>query len=382
MSATGRIASEASPTASDIAATLRDASFVRIVARADGESLAASGILADALATTGTAFQVSVARPDVIADRAEAVDADELPVVVGAPNVGTEGLTLASGTNRVAFDAAAHLGADPDPVLALAGVVAAGDDPATRSELLDYALDAGRIERRPGVAVPTADLADGLAHTTLAHASFSGDKGAAQAALAELDLPVELDETARREVASLLALDVASGAGTSTRASDAVERALRPYAVTDGTFATVGGYADVLDALAHERPGTGVSLALGHDVRADALDAWRDHAAAAHAALERATTGRYDGLFVARTDDAPVETVARLLRDFRSPEPVALAISDGEAAAASVTECGLGDAVGTAATTVDGTGGGHERRGYARFDADTKEFIAAFREAL
>ncbi|WP_204282247.1 hypothetical protein, partial [Serratia marcescens] len=44
-----------------------------------------------------------------------------------------------------------------------------------------------------GVGVPTADLAAGLAHSTLVHASFSGDEQAAGAFLAELGLPPEPD---------------------------------------------------------------------------------------------------------------------------------------------------------------------------------------------
>lgn len=381
MSTAGRSARETTPAASDVAATLRDAGFVRFVARADGASVAASGLLARACSDAGVPFQVSVARPDGVADRLAAVDDDSLPVTVGA-SVGTDGVALADSAVSIAFDAARELGGSPDPVLALAGVVADGRTPGEGdgAAILDAAES--HVERRPGVAVPTADLADGLAHTTLAHADFSGDKGAAQAELAELGLPVELDERAHGTVASLLALAATGPESATARAGDAVERALRPYEITDGRFATVGGYADVLNAVAWERPGTGVALALGHDVREAALDAWRDHSRTAHAALRGATTGRYDGLFVARTDDAPVATTARLLRDFKSPEPVALVVSDDEAAAASADDRALGDVVGTAAASVSGTGGGSARRGYARFEGDTKEFITAFREAL
>ncbi len=238
--------------------------------------------------------------------------------------------------------------------------------------------------------MPTDDIADGLAHSTLAHADYSGDAEAVQAALAELGLPAELDGQAHRAIASEFALAVTGADAATDRAAESVERALRPHAIPDGEsgdsdapFGTVEGYADVLEAVARERPGTGVALALGHAERADALDAWRDHAARAHEVLRKGTTGRYDGLFALRTDDAPVETVARLLRDFRSPEPTALVVSESEAAAAAVEASGVGASMTDAARAVGGTGGGTPDRGYATFDpeTDTKEFLAAFREA-
>lgn len=380
MSTAGRPAPESDAAPSDVAATLRDASFVRIVARADGPSLAATGLLARALSTTGTPYQARLARPDVLADRASSVDGDGTTVVVGG-TVPSADRSIVATPSVTAHAVARELGHSPDPLLALAGVAAGGRRPGIGD---DAAIleSTEAIERRPGVGVPTADLVDGLAHTTLAHAAFSGDKGAVQAELAELGLPVELDEHAHRTVASLFALTVAGPDDASPRAVEAVERVLRPHATPNGRFATIEGYGDVLSALAWDAPGTGIALALGNDARTAALDAWREHARAAHAALAGATTGRYDGVFVARTDDAPVETVARLLRDFRSPEPVALVVTDDEAAAASTDDCALGDAVATAAPTVDGTGGGSARRGYARFDGDAEAFVAAFREAL
>jgi len=385
MSTAGRTAPESASTASDVADALRDAPFVRVVARADGDSLAAGGILARALREFDVPFQVSVARPDRLGARVAEADADTVQVVLGATESPPDGVVVPHAASRTAFEAVRELDGTADATLALAGMFAAGDvlDAGANAQVLEAARAAGTVERRPGVAVPTADLADGLAHTTLAHADVSGDPGLAQAELAELDLPVELDERAHRTVASLLALATTGVADATTRAATAVERALHPFATPDATFATVGGYADVLDTVARERPGTGVALALGHDARSDALDAWRTHANAAHTALGSATVGRYDGLFVARTDaDVPVETTARLLRDFRSPEPVALVVSDDEAGVASVDDRNVGAAMRAAATATDGTGGGSARDGYARFDADTKEFIAAFREAL
>ncbi|WP_458204699.1 exonuclease RecJ [Haladaptatus sp. NG-SE-30] len=386
MSTSGRTASEDATSASEIAAALRDADFVRFVAQADGDALAASGVLARACATAGIPFQVSTSR--FPAQRAERHDDQSVLVTVGAS--GGDVTLLERPASVVAYEAADELGGRPDPVLALAGVVAAGDLPGAdeTAHLLDGAGD--RLARRPGVSTPTDDLADGLANSTLIHAGFSGDPGAVQAELAELGLPVELDHDAHRRVASLVALSVAGPESATPQAGHAVERALRPYELVDGPFATLGGYADVLDAVARDQPGTGIALALGHDARAPALDAWREHASASHAVLHEGTTGRYDGLFVARTDDAPVETAARLLGDFRSPEPIALVVTDHEAAAVAVTgreidsdpSTSIGDAMSTAATQLGGDGTGSARRGYARFDADAKEFLSAFREAV
>jgi hypothetical protein len=388
MSTSGRTASEDASTASEVAAALRDAGFVRIVAQADGDALAASGVLARACTDIGVPFQVSATRFPTH----HAESRDDKSVVVTVGTTGGDVSLLGRSASVAAYEAADELGGSPDPVLALAGVVAAGVLPGDdeSAHLLDAAGD--RLVRRSGVATPTNDLADGLAHSTLVHAGFSGNSEAVQAELAELGLPVDLDDDAHRRVASLVALSVAGPEGATPRASDAVERALRPYELADGPFATLGGYADVLEAVARELPGTGVALALGHDARAPVLDAWRDHASAAHAVLHEATTGRYDGLFVARTNDAPVETAARLLGDFRSPEPIALVVTDAEAAAVSVDDrepddpeagvIGLGNAMRQAASAVGGDGTGSARRGYARFDADAKEFLSAFREAL
>ncbi|WP_134671995.1 exonuclease RecJ [Halorussus marinus] len=381
MSTSGRRTADGhAPDASDVAATLRESEFVRLLARADGDCLAAAGLLAGALAERGVPYQVRVGRfGETLADG----DRDATVGVGLDPSADAHLPAEATPASATAFDAAGDLDASPDPALALAGVLASDAQPRDRAVRVREAARESGVERRPGVGVPTDDLADGLAHTTLAHADYSGDAGAAQATLAELGLPAELDESARRTVASEFALAVTGGPEATARAAEAVERALRPHALADGPFATVEGYADVLAAVARERPGTASALALGHDARTDALDAWRDHARAAHGALRAATTARYDGLFAARTDAAPVETVARLLRDFRSPEPVALVVTDEEAAAAATDERAIGAAMTDAVNAVGGVGGGTARRGYARFDPETdaKEFLTAFREA-
>ncbi|WP_418284382.1 exonuclease RecJ [Halorubrum sp. DTA46] len=374
-----------------LADVLVDAPFVRLVATDDGDALAAAGLLARALRAVGTPFQVRISR-----DPVPVASDDTVAVTIGT----TRGPHAIPGAARPAsvdaFATARALGVDPDPVVALAGVVAAGSVPGTdgSGDALDAADSAGSIRRRPGVALPTADLADGLAASTLIRVPYSGDSDAASDAVNGLGLPADLDADAHRRLASLVAVDVADADGASARAASAVERALRPYAIAENAapFETVGGYADVLDALAREAPGTGVALALDADssetLRTAALDAWRTHGVAAHRALDAATISRYDGCVVARLDvagdgddtdgrdddastAAVLSTVARLVRDFRSPEPVAVAVdeSSGTLAAAATaggrtaddaaTEpIGLGDACRSVATEFDGAGWG------------------------
>ncbi|OYR42672.1 exonuclease RecJ [Halorubrum sp. Eb13] len=404
-------ATTATPAPDALADVLADAPFARLVATDDGDALAAAGLLARALRAVGTPFQVRVSTDPVPGDADDGVS-----VTVGAargphaiPGAGRPASTDAFAVSRA-------LGVEPDPVVALAGVVAAGSVPGTdgSGDALDAAEASERVRRRPGVAIPTADLADGVAASTLVRTPYSGDPESARAALAELGLPAALDDDAHRRLASLVAVDVADADGGSARAASAVERALRPYAA-DGPFETVGGYADVLEALAREAPGTGVALALdpepSDDLRTAALDAWRSHGLAAHRALDAATTGRYDGCVVVRVDlagsdpdedgaaardaAAVLPTVARLARDFRSPEPVAVAVDEsaGRLAAAAVEPLGLGDACRSVATEFDGDGWGTAERGGlavgaggegggTETDGDITGALAALREAL
>ena len=371
MSTTGRPDAN-TPAASDVARRLDDADFVRLVAAADGDAVAAMGLFARTLDARDTPYQATVAPLPERADRT--TDAD-LTVAIGR-EAATADLTLgltgpASGT---AFDAATDLGS-PDPVLALAGIIAAGEIPGGKA--LEAAEAAG-LDRRPGVATPTTDLVDGLAHSTLVAAPFSGTVESAGELLGDIQTEGDDEETHRR-VASLVTLAVAGDDSGTERGTHAIERFLRPY--TGGPFETVGGYADVLDAVARQAPGLAVALAVGRLDTERALEAWRTHGESAHAALAEAKTGRYDGLFVVHCDGtAPVGTVARLVRDFHSPEPVVLAVADGEAAAAGPAKSGVGETMATAAQSVGGESGGVPTRGRARFDADS-EFVLAFREA-
>jgi len=374
MSTTGRDQTPA-PSPSDLAAAVERAAFVRLVSDATGDALSGTGVLARALAADDTPFQASVVAPFADPDRTTEAD---VTVALGAGH-GSADHMLAARPAATAFAVARELGASPDPVLALAGTVAGGDVDGT---VADAAERAG-VQRRPGLAVPVTDLADGLAHSTLLSGPFSGDESAARESLSGLDLPTgtteDLTEDDHRRVASLVALAATEDA--PERAAETVAAGLYPYA--GGPFETIGGYADVLDAVAREAPGTGIALALGHEgVRENALSAWRTHAKDAHGAVADATTGRYDGLFVARGDEMPVGTVARLLADFHAPEPVVLVVTDGEAAVRATDGRDVAAAMRAATDAVGGRMVGQGDRARAQFDVPTSDLIEAFREAV
>ena len=384
------------PTPEEVADALADARFVRVVVAPDGASLAASGVVARALRERAVPFQIRVRRAS-----AYAVADDALTLRVGS--AGPADLTLGDPETApaTAFEVARELGTAADARLALAGVAASEADPAA-STLADVA----GLERTPGVGVPVADLADGLGHSTLLHAPFSADGDAAGAALAELDLPADLDDDARRRIASLAAVETATASDATPRAAETVGRALNPLRLGDGApFATIEGYADVLCAVAREEPGTGVALALGHDARTPALDAWRAHARHVHATLRSADTARHAGVFVVRTSpptdgDATdpesnadarqrriagrLRTIARLARDFRSPEATVLVVAEGVAAAATHDEAvDVADALARAVeqTRSDADADGTAREADA-LGIDADAFETAAREAL
>ncbi|HET7323870.1 MAG TPA: exonuclease RecJ [Halococcus sp.] len=367
-----------SKTATSIASALREATFVRLLADATGDSLAATGLFARALSYRGTPFQASVISTERPTDATDATD-DTTTVCIGRAGAGEVTLPAReTPASETAFEVCRELDADPDPVLALAGAFTAGAFEG--SVAFESARDRELIEQRPGVAIPVTDLTDGLTHTTLAHAPFSGDSEATAATFE--GCKTDTDD-GRREVASLLALSVVNMEKSTPRAAERIERALRPYAITESEnstgFETVGGYTDVLRASAREQPGIGLALALGHDVREAALSAWRTHGKRAHTALRNARTERHRNLFIAHVGaDAPLLTTARLLCDFRSPEPVALVVGEKRAAAAASEGTDIGQRMREAA---DGEGWGSTRRGQARFE-DGEEFVTAFREAV
>lgn len=392
--------SNARPAEEPLADTLSVAPFVRVAAASDGDSLAAAGLLARACAQSATPFQLRL-------DDEAAGTEDAVTVTVGPTAVDGD-VTLDRPASPTAFAVAHRLGADPDPILALAGTIAAGETVQTADAALDAAQQAGRLDREPGIALPTDEIPAGLAASTLLHGPVSGDEDAAAALVAELDTDAESvdadavashaagDDAASggefdRRLASLVTIDAVTAEGATERAAQQIERALRPYRTPDAPFRTLGGYADVLDAAARTAPAAGISLALGEqsargdgtDARDAAFAAWRTYGESVHRLLRSTETARHHGVWVLTVEDADpavLPAVARLARDFRSPEPVALVVTDGAAAAAG--ESGTGDAVTAAASAVDGRGRGTDTTGRARFDTDTEQFTDAFREAL
>jgi hypothetical protein len=319
MATTGRSTASATP---DVESVLAGAEFLRVAAAPTGGSLAAAATLAAACGERDVPYQVRVVR----GERALAsTDGDASVVTIGVESPDADASVVADAPNA-AFEVATGVGANPDPEVAFAGALADGVEPSSAVR------DAAGLTRRPGVGVPTADLAAGLAYSTRVHASFSGDEQAAGAVLADLDLPVELDDGARRRLASVVALD-ATDDGTE-RAAERVADVLRPHETPEGVFETVEGFADVLSALAWDAPGVGVALALGRVDGPAPLDAWRSHAMAAHEAVRRADPARYSGVEVVETDAAH-STVARLVREYRASEPAVLAVGAGVAALAT-----------------------------------------------
>jgi hypothetical protein len=317
MATTGRTTAATEPDAESV---LSDTEFVRVMAAPTGGSIAAAAMLAGACDEHDVPYQVRVTR-----GAPSAPDAAETSLVaIGVESPAADASFVEDAPNA-AFDAAREAGADPDPVVAFAGALADGVEPSS-----DVREAAGST-RRPGVGIPTADLAAGLAHSTRVHASFSGDEQAAGATLAEIGLPPELDDAAQRRLASVVALDAT---GETARAADRVADLLRPHETPAGPFETVEGFADVLGALAWDAPGLGVALALGAVDAPTALDAWRDHATDAHAAVRRADPSRYSAVEVVEADAAQ-PTVARLVRDYRAREPAVLVVGDDTAALAT-----------------------------------------------
>jgi hypothetical protein len=394
-----------------VATALSDAGFLRVTARPTGDAVAAAGLLARAARASGTAFHVRTTRDATIPDgdgRALAVgwDApDAVSIVPGATPLSVR-----------AADAIQEAGLDPDPVLALAGAFAAGSHPGAdgTGALLEAAQRRDAVERRPGVALATADTAEGLAHSIRLRLPISGDTATAADLLAELrgtgasegDVDGgELTPETRRNLASVVALDATEDA--PPQAVAATERVLHPYATPTGPFETVGGFAEVLEATARADAGLAVALALDPGSVADAaLDCWRRYAASVHALSDGAETARYDGVFVLRVagDDgdgsgadtacdaatacdtaAALPTVARLAREFQSPEETVLAISADAAAAVGSADGPAVDEV--LASAVGDVSDEHETTGWheaadARFDGDATAVIDRFREGV
>ncbi len=372
MNTTDRPEERTTPGDVDVTATIHEADLCQFVAAARADSIVAATLLATGCEASGVPYHVcAVHTREELRSRLASADPDASTIAVGVDVPGTPGVVDAPLSGQ-AWEIASRLGADPEASLALAGVVAARFDPAEATPEL---LDRADAEPTPGVAVPTDDLVDGLAHTTLAHADFSGETRRVEAEFDDLGGSPE-----PRDVASLLVLATPGSPGASTRSATAIERAIRPYRIS-GPFATVGGYADVLSALARRSPGLAIAGGMTGHGRDTALSAWRERSARTHAAVRSADTERYAALLLARVD-GPVAPVARLLREFGSPESTVLAVGDGEAAIAT-TESDVAVSIEAAADAAGGSGLGYGRRGYARFAPDaTDALVDAVRGAV
>ena len=120
MSGTGRHAAPA--------AHLESAGFLRLLVRADGDALAAAGLLARACAYRGTPFQVTVGR--TVGERTDRVrDCEGTTISVGPTDADVPRLDGDGPATFAAIAALDELGVEPDPTLALAGTVAAGATP-------------------------------------------------------------------------------------------------------------------------------------------------------------------------------------------------------------------------------------------------------------
>lgn len=366
---------------SEVAVELEQAEFVRFLTAPDGDALAATGVLARVLSIP---FQARVVRTDTTganeADLTVAigrtggdVSITDRPIAVRAVEIAR---ALSNGTGSAELSPTHR-------ALALAGIIAAEREIDDHTDVFE---SSPAIDSRPGVGVPTTDHVDGLAHTTLVHAPFSGNLDATDEALSGID--ADSSTEARVQAASMLAVSVVDE--PNTHASVAIERALHPHVVESDEgcpFATIAGYADVLDALARSNPGAGLAFVLGHGNPETALACWREHAQAVHTAVRTAELDRYPGCVVADLTGTPastVETATRLVREYRSPEPVVLATTDSVAVATTRTrDRDVTAPLVAAVSAADEDGTVTSRGRYAHAAIEPRDAVVdAFREAI
>ncbi len=362
MAASGR-ATGATPAPEQTATALRDAPLVRILTRRDGDAIAAAGLLARTLADLDTPFHVAPTASRVErARRVQQGDPEATTVAIGA--VERADITIA-GENATATAVAIARAADSDPAptLALAGVIAAGGDPTTLPTVLDQAQAQG-IHQRPGVGIPTSDPIDGVAASLWIHAEFSGHPDQLREELVTVGIDPDgwpFTESERRKLASLIAIRATEGPAPM-RAATSINRLLRPY-VGEGPFPTVEGYAEVLDAVAREHPGTAITVAIGETATDAAEQSWRTHAQAVHAAIDAASITRVDDLAVITTDTTRTLSTARVLQRSHVSAPVTVVIGSDSVALVGNDNVDLRAATTALAETVEGTSDGTRRYG-------------------
>jgi len=190
---------------------------------------------------------------------------DDATILVGAANAAeTDDFIRLAAASRPAtleaVDLVRGMGATPDPVLALAGVVAGGANPVP-------ARASGSSRPRTNAASSNSDRASRCrppirsTDSRTRHAStHRGRAIPTQRAKRSRTPPMATPPTSMRTITvrsgSLVALDVVGADGAADAAASSIGRTLRPFATPDGPFATLGGFADVLEALARTEPGT------------------------------------------------------------------------------------------------------------------------------
>ncbi|MFB6114458.1 MAG: hypothetical protein ABEJ58_10215 [Halodesulfurarchaeum sp.] len=310
-----------------IATRLDAADFVHVLARKDGDALAATALVGRALDDRGVPNQVTFAdSPRNVTERTRTEG-----TVLGIGFESTD-ISLPSGTSlsRAAANLVTSLDAERDPVLALAGALSVG---ASEQELLEAAESDG-LAKSPGIGIPVEDLSVGLAYTGLFHAEFSGDKDAAASFLDDLGIPTAAEKTINDEDMQRLASAVsvaASDRPAPDRAVEALTDAIGPL-VPGGPVRTVPGYADVIGALSRNDPSFGYRFLLGHETRSNAVERWKRHTGHVHDALHGGTIEAEGDLAVLTVERADPWSVARLGRDFCVKESAILVLEEETAA--------------------------------------------------
>lgn len=372
MSTTDPPERESTPADTPHVSTIDEAAYCVLFARPDTDALVAASLVAAARHAYGKHFQVSVVRtPQELADRLHATDDTATSIAIGPESTDIPSVSRRP-LSRWGYEVASKMGAEPDPLLTLAGLAATDMDPGEDAQDI---LEDTDLEPAPGVAVPTSDIVDGLTHMTLVHAAFSGNLDQTSEALADLG-----EDPSSTTVASFLGLSIAGSDSVPDRAATAIERAIRPYR-TSHRFQTLGGYADVLSALAREAPGLAIALAFDRGDADRALSIWRERAVEVHAAVRDADCVQKKDITVARVD-GPLEPTASLLRDFKASKSTVVAVS-GENVAIAGTAPTVGDSFEMAVSEVGGSGFGRGLEGYANVPpSEFDEFLDVLRAEL
>lgn len=309
-------------TDADLATAVSESTLLTVIARADGTALAAAGALADLATKTGTPFQICLAETrDEAANRARAADESATIIAIGPSTPDADVILGDSVPAKLISRAADRLEQSVPPELVAAGVLAA-EQPLSIADSALESLEERGITSEPGVVSPGEDLVDSLAHSTLVHGPFAGTPDRARSLLDELG-----SEPSPRTVASAVAIAGTRADNRPPSGGQAIERVLQPHPI-QGPWGSLEGLADILEATARSAPGTATALALGHADQEVVLDAWRHHGQTVHQAVREADLARYDGIVETGATAASPASVARLIRDFRSPEPAVVVLGE------------------------------------------------------